>query len=148
MSHSLSPEQKVAVDTLLNQSASDIKYFDLNTAFKAVFYAIIRSIDDHKKVLIHIPKESNITNDIKELINQFAIDTLNINIDSNTPIPESDIITLRSVVKKEVDTKPIIESIIASEKLKTTLSKIALYYNALDSKYLPTVISEIMRLQF
>ncbi len=136
MSHSLSPEQKVAVETLLNQSTSDIKYFDLNTAFKSVFHAIINSIDIHKKVFIHIPKESNITNDIIELINRFSLESLNINIDSKTPIPESDIITLRTVVKKEINTKPIIENIIAAEKLKTTVSQIELYYNALDSKIL------------
>jgi hypothetical protein len=136
MSHSLSPEQKVAVEALLNQSNSDIKYFDLNTAFKSIFHAIINSIDNHKKVLIHIPKESNISNDIIELINRFSLDTLNINIDSKTPIPEKDIITLRAVVKKEVNTNPIIENIIAAEKLKTTISKIERYYNALDSKIL------------
>ncbi|MFT6337573.1 MAG: hypothetical protein ACI86M_003679 [Saprospiraceae bacterium] len=136
MSHSLSPEQKVAVDTLLNQSTSDIKYFDLNTAFKSVFYAILGSINNQKKVLLHIPNESNITKDITELINLFSLDNLTIEIDNKTSIPESDIITLRSVVKKEVDTKPIIENILASEKLKTTLAKTKLYYNALDSKIL------------
>ncbi len=136
MSHSLSPEQEVAVDTLLNQSTSDIKYFDLNTAFKSVYHTIVRSLNDQKKVLLHIPNESNITEDVAQLINRFSLDNLTIQIDSQIPISEPDIITLRSVVKKEVDTKPIIENILATERLNIAILKTQRYYNALDTKIL------------
>ena len=136
MFHSLSPEQKVAVDAMLGQSSTDIKYFDLNTVFRSIYQVILESITEHKTVLLHLPDDNVLCENIINLLHQYDLDSLAINLDKNVAIPESDIITLRSVVKKDVDTKPIIENIVAQNKLDSTLAKTEIYYNALDTKLL------------
>ena len=136
MFHSLSPEQKVAVDAMLGQSSTDIKYFDLNTVFRSIYQVILESITEHKTVLLHLPDDNVLCENIINLLHQYDLDSFAINLDKNVAIPESDIITLRSVVKKDVDTKPIIENIVAQNKLDSTLAKTEIYYNALDTKLL------------
>ena len=136
MSHSLSPEQKVAVEAIIGQTSSNIKYFDLNTAFHTVFQVILESINDQKKILIHLPSDKALSKDIVTLINHYGLEGLSINLDRTNVIPEADLVTLRSVVKKDPDTKPIIENTFAKENLKAALLKTIHYYNALDTSIL------------
>jgi len=136
MAYSLSPEQKVAVDALLGQSSSDIKYFDLTTAFQSAFHVILESINEQKKVLIHLPSDMEHSKEVLTLINLYGLEGLSISLDKTNAIPESDLVTLRSVVKKDPDTKPIIENTFAKENLKSALSKTKQYYNALDTSIL------------
>lgn len=136
MPYTLSPEQKVVANALLSSTATDIKYFDLDTAFGAVYQAILKALDEHKKVLIHTTSDENISISIDELISRFKLDSLTINSGSRSIIPDSDIITLRSVLKKNVDTTPIIEQILNNEKLNTDLIKVSNYYKAMDTKVL------------
>ncbi len=132
MSNSLSPEQKIAVKSLLSNKAVDIKYFDLNAAFSVVSSSIISSIQDNKKVLIQTAKDDDTQNVLNYLLKQYQLDQLTIDIGSRMPIPEADIITLRSVLKKQVNTAPIIDQIINKEKLEKTLQDSYRYYDALD----------------
>jgi len=136
MPYALSPEQKVVVEALVNSLGSDVKYFDLTTAFEGVNSAILSLINNNKKILIHTSTDEQATKSIIDLIKQCGLDSLTINIGNQTMIPESDIIVLRSVLKKGIDTSPIIDQILNNQKLEAKLKTASNYFCAMDRKVL------------
>jgi hypothetical protein len=134
MTYTLSPEQKVVSEALLANAPAEVKFFDLATAFLPIYNVITTLLEEDKHVLIHIPPHSELSSDILRLIETYRLDSLSIDVGNRNPIPESDIFNLRSILKKEIDTTPIINHLLNTQKLTNDLSHPKKYYEALDRK--------------
>lgn len=138
MPYILSPEQKVVADAILHQSSTDTKYFDINVAFHAVAKALAISIKDKKTIQIHVP-DIVLKNEVISLLAKCGLDELAIDLANNNPVPEKDIVNLRTILKKKVDTTPIITNEITGNQLVDKKSEVLNYYQALDRKVLSGV---------
>ncbi|MDF1697432.1 MAG: hypothetical protein P1U56_16435 [Saprospiraceae bacterium] len=135
MPYILSPEQKVIVDALMTQDNSTTKYFDVITALQSIHMAISSAVEKGQKILVQLPNE-----EVKTMFNSMCketgLDDLCINVSNTSPIPELDIIKLRSNLKKEIDSDAIIKHVLAAKKSKTELQKIIRFYSSFEHNVL------------
>lgn len=132
MPYILSPEQKIVVNALTLNPTSSNKYFDVTTAMQAIAKGCSILVKDGKKILIHLP-DSEQRNALKNLFVENGLDDLTIDISENQPMPELDVIKLRSTLKKEKDIDELIKNALCTKRAQSLHSEISTYYDAFDS---------------
>lgn len=136
MLYSLSPEQSTAEKSIAETDLSDIKFFDASTAMSSVLSAIYRRLLDGQKILIHIPSDCPFASDYLDQITNVGLDQLTIQADQSAPISETDVIKLRSIVKREVDIQTILSEVQYRAEIAKSKESILSYYTLMDQKVL------------
>ena len=138
MPYILSPEQKVVADALLHAETSSTKYFDLSTALQALSSACAKACREDQKILIHVPNSEQ-KNALRNILVKNGLDDLAIDLSSRNPIPEKDIIKLRSNIKKQKDTDAITTAVLSNKKAAALKNKVETFYKAFETKVLADV---------
>lgn len=136
MLYSLSPEQSIAEKSIAETNLSDIKFFDASTAISSVLSAIYRRLVNGQKILIHIPSDCPFASDYLDQISSVGLDQLTIQADQSAPISETDVIKLRSIVKREVDIQTILSEVQYKGEIEKSKESILSYYTLMDQKVL------------
>jgi len=139
MSYILSPEQQLVCKEVRTSSSSDIKYFDLHTAYQTIENVIIEVLEKGEKVLIHIPDSFEKKQELLNLLAQSQLSQLTIDTSSNSVIPDGDFIKMRSIMKGSVNTDIIIQNTLATENTERLKEGLVAYYTALDKKVLSNI---------
>jgi len=139
MNYILSPEQELACQAMMDGDAHSIKYFDAFTAYQAMANMLTTTVANGKKVLVHIPHDADIKEEVMQYLTTDGFDDLLIDLGSNSSIPEKDVIQMRAALKKSADIDVIIAERSTQIKSNAIRSEIAAYYAALDR----TVLSDV-----